>query len=161
MYTVYCYWATGIITSHSPGVYCLKEGRKKIPGFQKWSPTLLRDPPARIAPPSGSTSGTQCTLSECLFFFGIYSFHLGGPRKTPGCLPIFGGGNAIHFLCHKFCVKLALRACLSPTRKIASHLPCFGLPPALKVPTYAVPAQDLLRTAILPGIHLNPSDFRS
>ena len=35
------------------------------------------------------------TLSECLFFFGIYSFHSGGLGRL--YLPIFGGGNAIPF----------------------------------------------------------------
>ena len=52
------------------------------------------------------------TLSECLFFFGIYSFHFGGSGGH-SCLPIFGGGNAIHSPSQPE-KKTAWRACLSP-----------------------------------------------
>ena len=45
--------------------------------------------------PWSISRGFLGTLSECLFFFGIYSFHSGGILEGIYCLPIFGGGNAI------------------------------------------------------------------
>ena len=64
-----------------------------------WSPSAhpLDFPPSDALAPwlhrTRSPWHRMCTLSECLFFFGIYSFHCGGHGRP--CLPIFGGGNAI------------------------------------------------------------------
>ena len=43
---------------------------------------ILPSGPGRHKMSMGRNQGYLSTLSECLFFFGIYSFHFGGLRKT-------------------------------------------------------------------------------
>ena len=157
------------------------------------------------------------TLSECLFF-SVYT------RSTPvehgrhSCLPIFGGGNAIHSILPEnlgnscCCGAYLLLVFLLPPPTSPGHKHSHVFLPARQKKTKTVPpppsnfaffcflrgvpqyfsfqtpiagsislghncafwmGQDfvprpsglpeafLLRTAILPGMHLNPSDFRS
>ena len=132
---------------------------------------------------TGSREYILGTLSECLFFFGIYSFHSGGLREGKHCLPIFGGGNATlyPFVKEKKHGALSAETFLQSLRRV-DPIPCcpgfikslqgvaetrapvrmfLGVVPAPPVPSCARRIPTPMRTAILPGIHLNPSDFRS
>ena len=146
---------------------------------------IFSDHPPAAAPASPAPHGHLGTLSECLFFFGIYSSHFGGTRKA------VMSSNFWRRQRHPFIpygqkqTKKPFRGVsISPLRKttnktekkkkeeqspphhsvplprwssqtsFTTHVGGGGIPSALS-------RQEWLRTAILPGMHLNPSDFSS
>ena len=152
-------------------------------GHVKWVRYLLRDRRRTFDVPSSRTSGAQCTLSECLFFFGIPSFHFGGPGRYLVFQFLEAATPSIPSWVPRNCVKNGCRGRLSRrrstsfalfSRPVLSHLVfclfvclfvglfvCLFVCFFLRTGSCGCPRGPLLRTAILPGIHLNPSDFRS
>ena len=131
--------------------------------------------PAAFAGPSPGSPSHLGTLSECLFFFGIYSSHFGGTRKAHVFQFLEAATPSIPSNQKKKSKKripCRLPISLHPLRIPLIFTSFSPLPPPPGLRGFGARAcavchpstlrgGSLMRTAILPGMHLNPSDFRS
>ena len=144
-------------------------------------------PPPQRRPASLLCSRMPSVHFLSVYFFSVYTRSTPVAHGGHSCLPIFGGGNAIPSSRSKDLPKHAARGCLTPFwfSFLWAPLPKRTFQPVLFVPVRlfhwgALKGKKInhhhpppkrrprfrrkgvpMRTAILPGMHLNPSDFRS